>query len=257
MANPVNWTDLLAKIRRYVRERQEQGESSALFQKPLVAEDLPRTPQTTVLPTPKPLRVETKAPAIALPESASQEWRQLAEAARQCTACVLARTRQHVVLGEGDPHASLVFVGEAPGAEEDRTGLPFAGEAGNLLTKIIESISLKREQVYICNILKCRPPGNRNPEPQEIAACRLHLERQLSLLQPKLIVALGTFAAQTLLATGEPIGKLRGKVHHYKSIPLITTFHPAALLYHPQNKKLAWQDMLLVAKQLGLKPVTR
>jgi DNA polymerase len=164
----------------------------------------------------------------------------------------LAQTRRHVVFGEGDPKAELVFVGEAPDGDEDRAGRPFVGETGKLLTKIIESINLKREQVYVCNILKCRPPGNRNPLPEEIAACQAHLIRQLKLLQPKLIVALGTFAAQALLNTDEPFAKLRGQFQVWEGIPVMPTFHPAALLYHPQNKKLVWLDMLMVAKKLGL-----
>jgi DNA polymerase len=180
----------------------------------------------------------------------------LAKNIQVCSQCGLAGTRKKVVFGEGDPEASLVFVGEAPGADEDREGKPFVGAAGKLLTRIIESIGLKREQVYICNILKCRPPGNRNPKPEEIAACQPYLIQQLKMLHPRLICALGSFAAQTLLDSNEPIGRLRGKIYTYQDIPLVPTFHPAALLYHPQNKRLVWEDMKRIAGILGLKPVS-
>ncbi|MBN1594350.1 uracil-DNA glycosylase [candidate division FCPU426 bacterium] len=176
----------------------------------------------------------------------------MAQSVRHCSSCPLSRTRKRVVFGEGDSRAQLVFVGEAPGMEEDREGRPFVGAAGQLLTKIIASIGLKREQVYICNVLKCRPPGNRNPAPAEITACKTHLTRQLQILRPKIICALGTFAAQTLLNSQEPIGRLRGKTYAYETIPLIPTFHPAALLYHPQNKRLVWEDMKRIAEILQL-----
>ncbi|MCK5242875.1 uracil-DNA glycosylase [bacterium] len=180
------------------------------------------------------------------------EFEQLAQTVQSCTQCKLAQTRKHVVFGEGDIQAKLVFVGEAPGVDEDSEGRIFVGAAGKLLTRIIESIGLAREEVYICNVLKCRPPGNRNPAPDEITACQNYLIKQLEFLQPKLICVLGTFAAQTLLGSQEPIGRLRGKTYTYQNIPVIPTFHPAALLYHPQNKKLVWEDMKRVAKALGI-----
>jgi DNA polymerase len=140
-------------------------------------------------------------------------------------------------------------VGEAPGADEDQQGEPFVGRAGQLLTRIIEAMQLTREQVYICNIVKCRPPGNRNPEPEEIAACEPFLIAQLQAIQPKLICALGTFAAQTLLRTKEPISKLRGRFHDYHGIPLLPTFHPAYLLRNPHEKKTVWEDMKLLKRE--------
>lgn len=161
-----------------------------------------------------------------------------------CTKCAeLVRNRHSVVFGSGDLKARLVFVGEAPGGEEDRQGLPFVGPAGQLLTKMIESIGLRREEVFIANVLKCRPPGNRPPKPLEIENCEPYLVRQLALLQPKLICALGTFAAQTLLKTPVPISALRGVVHHYQGIPVICTFHPAYLLRNPSEKRRAWEDL--------------
>lgn len=186
------------------------------------------------------------------PGQGNPELDALAAEISACEKCALSQGRQHTVFGEGDPQASLVFVGEAPGAEEDRQGLPFVGEAGKLLTRMINAIGLERSQVYICNTLKCRPPGNRNPLPSEIEACQPYLSRQLQVLKPRLICALGTFAAQTLLASREPIGRLRGKIFDYQGIPVIPTFHPAALLYHPQNKRQAWEDLKLIARQLGL-----
>lgn len=173
-----------------------------------------------------------------------KELLQLRENVIHCTRCEeLVRNRQSVVFGSGNPQAALVFVGEAPGAEEDRQGLPFVGPAGQLLTKMIEAIGLKREEVFIANVLKCRPPGNRTPQPQEIENCEPYLVRQLSLIQPKLICALGTFAARTLLKTGLPISSLRGQVHDYHSIPLLCTFHPAYLLRNPGEKRKSWEDL--------------
>jgi DNA polymerase len=152
------------------------------------------------------------------------------------------------VFGVGNPTAWLVFVGEAPGADEDEQGEPFVGRAGQLLTRIIEAMKLTREQVYICNIIKCRPPGNRNPEPDEIASCEPFLIAQLRAIQPKLICALGNFAAQVLLRTKEPISKLRGRFYSYQGIPLLPTYHPAYLLRNPHEKKTVWEDMKLLQR---------
>lgn len=164
--------------------------------------------------------------------------------------CQLCRSRTNLVFGAGNPDAKLVFVGEAPGREEDKEGLPFVGRAGQLLTKIIESIKLKRNQVYICNILKCRPPGNRDPYPTEILACEGYLIKQLEIIKPKIICALGKFAAQTLLRTNEPITQLRGKFYDYHGIRLMPTFHPAYLLRNPQDKRLVWEDMKKIKREL-------
>ena len=167
-----------------------------------------------------------------------------------CTACALHSTAKHPVPGEGNPNARLVCVGEAPGATEDETGRPFVGRAGELLTKILQAIELKREDVFICNVLKHRPPGNRNPAPYEIAACRPFLMRQMELLRPSVILALGTFAAQTLLETKLAIGKLRGHVHSFYGIPLVVTYHPAALLRNPNWKRPTWDDVKLARRIL-------
>lgn len=160
-----------------------------------------------------------------------------------CKRCKLAPTRSNIVFGVGDPHAELMFVGEAPGADEDAQGLPFVGRAGQLLTKIIQAIDMRREDVYICNILKCRPPSNRNPESDEIAACEPFLFRQIASLQPRVICALGTFAAQTLLRTKEPIARLRGAFMDFHGAKLMATYHPAYLLRNPNEKRKVWEDV--------------
>ena len=167
-----------------------------------------------------------------------------------CQHCPLCKTRTNLVFGEGNMRAGLVFVGEAPGADEDMQGRPFVGKAGQLLTRIIVAMGLQRQDVYICNILKCRPPGNRNPKPEEIAACEPFLIRQLQAIGPKVICALGTFAAHALLKTDVPISLLRGRFHSYQGIPLMPTYHPAYLLRNPGAKKQVWEDVQQVMKAL-------
>jgi uracil-DNA glycosylase family 4 len=181
----------------------------------------------------------------------------IADMVRRCTRCPLHQTAIQGVPGEGNPDARFVVVGEAPGATEDETGRPFVGAAGQLLTKILAAINLRREDVFICNVIKHRPPGNRNPLPNEIAACSPYLIRQLELIRPGVILALGTFAAQTLLETKESIGKLRGRVHRYHDIPLIVTYHPAALLRNPAWKRPTWDDVQLARRILDSNPVDR
>jgi DNA polymerase len=168
-----------------------------------------------------------------------------------CTRCKLHTLgRRQIVFGVGNPNADLMFVGEAPGADEDEQGIPFVGRAGQLLTKIIEAIELKREDVYIANVIKCRPPQNRNPEPDEVETCEPFLFRQIDLIKPKVIVALGKFAAQALLRTDAPISRLRGRVFEYRGAKLIPTFHPAYLLRTPSSKREVWEDMKLVKSLL-------
>ena len=169
---------------------------------------------------------------------------------KECGCCKLAPGRTNLVFGSGNPHADLMFVGEAPGADEDAQGLPFVGRAGQLLTKIIEAIGMRRDEVYICNILKCRPPGNRNPELDEIAACEQYLFRQIAAVKPKVICALGAFGAQTLLKTTESIGRLRGQLVDYRGCKLMATFHPAYLLRNPNEKRRVWEDMQIVRDYL-------
>jgi DNA polymerase len=172
------------------------------------------------------------------------------DALGDCRRCSLCQTRNNLVFGEGNPAAELVFVGEAPGADEDMQGRPFVGKAGQLLTRIIAAMGLQRQDVYICNILKCRPPENRNPRPEEIAACEPILVRQLRAIQPKIICALGTFSAQTLLKKDVPISALRGRFHQYAGIPLMPTYHPAYLLRNPVAKRQVWEDVQQIMKAL-------
>ena len=169
---------------------------------------------------------------------------------RTCTRCPLYATATNPVPGEGSSTAQLMCIGEAPGATEDETGRPFVGQAGQLLTNILGAINLRREDVFIANVMKHRPPGNRNPTPDEIRACSPYLLRQLELIRPKVILALGTFAAQTLLDTNTPIGKLRGALHWFHGTPLVATYHPAALLRNPGWKKPTWEDVKLVRRIL-------
>jgi uracil-DNA glycosylase len=169
----------------------------------------------------------------------------------ECRRCRLSEGRKNIVFGAGDPHARLVFVGEGPGYDEDQKGEPFIGAAGRLLTKIIEAIKYTRKKVYICNIIKCRPPGNRNPMSDEIEACFPFLKRQIVAINPDIICALGTFAAQTLLETTMPISKLKGRFHDYNGIRVLPTYHPAYLLRNPGKKRDVWEDMKKLMKVLG------
>jgi uracil-DNA glycosylase family 4 len=185
----------------------------------------------------------------------------LAEMARRVAACTrcgeLARTRTQTVFGVGNPSPALCFVGEAPGAEEDARGEPFVGAAGKLLDRVIAAMGLRRQDVYICNVLKCRPPGNRQPLPDEVTNCAEYLDFQIDLLQPKYICALGAVAARRLLDTPLSMGRLRGKFHDYRGIPLLCTYHPAYLLRNPAAKKDVWEDMQILMRELGLKTCER
>jgi DNA polymerase len=167
-----------------------------------------------------------------------------------CQLCQLSKTRHNIVFGEGNPNAQIVFVGEAPGADEDQQGLPFVGKAGQLLTKIIEAMGIKRKDVYICNILKCRPPENRNPLPEEITFCEPFLKKQLQAISPKVICALGAVAAKALLKTDVTISLLRGRFHTYNGMKLMPTYHPAYLLRNPSAKKQVWEDVQMIMKEI-------
>jgi len=200
------------------------------------------------------------APSIVAPPSEGMGAAKLAairEELGDCQRCKLAGKRTNIVYGVGNPDAPLVFVGEAPGADEDRTGEPFVGAAGQLLTKMIEAMGLARGDVYICNILKCRPPGNRNPEPDEIAECEPFLKKQLAAIRPRMIVALGKFAAQCLLRSDAPISRLRGTWKEYQGIPLMPTYHPAFLLRTPSAKRDVWSDLQEVMRELDRLGIVR
>jgi uracil-DNA glycosylase len=189
------------------------------------------------------------APATAVH---SLDWTELASAVSACTRCSLHATRKQTVFGVGDRRARWMFIGEAPGADEDRQGEPFVGRAGQLLNAMLFAIGLKREEVYIANVLKCRPPGNRDPQPEEVEQCEPYLLRQIELIQPRLIVALGRHAAHSLLKTEVPLGKLRGQRLSYHGTPLIVTYHPAYLLRNPADKRKVWDDLCL-ARSVVLK----
>ncbi len=205
-------------------------------------------------PWPPPAGIVAEAPASADDLFAADPLRQLESVAalvpviEACRKCDLGSSRLHSVPGEGDAHAGLVVVGEAPGATEDETGRPFVGRAGQLLNDILKAIGLAREQVFICNVLKCRPPGNRDPEPLEVAACSPYLHRQLQLIGPKVILAMGRPAAHALLGSTASLNDLRGKVHRYRGIPLIVTYHPAALLRNPHWKRPTWDDVRIARR---------
>ena len=192
------------------------------------------------------VEVESEAAAIpvTLSRSAAEALTAIKHDIGDCTRCKLHTLgRRQVVFGVGNPQADLMFVGEAPGADEDAQGIPFVGRAGQLLTKIIEAIGLTRDDVYIANVIKCRPPENRNPEPDEVATCEPFLFQQIDAIQPKVIVALGTFAAKTLLRSQDSISRMRGRVYDYRGAKLIPTFHPAFLLRSPDRKRDTWEDM--------------
>lgn len=201
----------------------------------------------------RPAAAATPAPKPDLPDAipARDAWPALRAEVEACTACGLCRSRTQTVFGVGHPQAHWMVVGEAPGEQEDRLGEPFVGRSGQLLDNMLRALGLGRaeagpeQQVYIANTLKCRPPGNRNPSPEELATCEPFLVRQIALVQPKIILAMGRFAVQSLLRSSDPIGRLRGRVHQYQGVPLIVTYHPAYLLRNPQEKARAWDDLCL------------
>jgi DNA polymerase len=219
----------------------------------------PQAPAPRAASAPTPAPVATPAPAglparVLAPLAgpvADMDWDALAETVAACQACGLCHSRRHTVFGVGDRQADWLVVGEAPGEMEDLQGEPFVGPAGKLLDNMLRSIGLGRdENVYIANVLKCRPPGNRNPEPAEVAQCEPYLRRQVALLQPKIILAMGRFAVQSLLGSTEPIGKLRGQIHHYAGVPVVVTYHPAYLLRNLPDKAKAWADLCLALDQV-------
>jgi uracil-DNA glycosylase family 4 len=175
-------------------------------------------------------------------------WDELRQCVSDCTRCELAESRTQTVFGVGNRSADWMIVGEAPGAEEDRRGEPFVGRAGKMLDEMLRAIGESRDSVFIANILKCRPPNNRDPQPEEAAACRAYLERQIALVQPKIILAAGKIAAQNLLASDEPVGRMRGRAYDLNGIPLVVTYHPAYLLRSPSQKRKSWSDLCLASR---------
>ncbi len=264
--NNGDWLKDIIKETRQLLEQHAHGARRTIVLSPEVAAMLEQfTPGESVPETAGEVaEVETAAPEEPASETAGdpscadtrkEEARTalaaLATEVAQCVKCGLFECRTQTVFGDGEPDAKLVFVGEAPGAEEDRQGKPFVGRAGQLLTDIIEKgMSLKRRDVYICNVLKCRPPGNRNPSPEEVYYCEPYLIRQLEIIRPKVICALGKYAAQTLLKSTAPVNRLRGQWWKYHDIPLRVTYHPAYLLRNPSDKKNCWLDIQEVMKVL-------
>lgn len=231
---------------RYVSPAKPRAHA-AITKKPVAAPATePRKPSPAKQVKAEPQKIMVAAPSPTLDSSVIETLDAIRADIKDCQRCKLAPTRKNLVFGSGNPKAKLMFVGEAPGEDEDEQGLPFVGRAGQLLTRIIEAMELRREDIFICNILKCRPPGNRNPETDEIAACEGFLFRQIEAVTPRVIVALGAFGAQTLLRTTETIGRLRGQLIDYRGIKLMATYHPAYLLRNPIEKRKVWEDMQMV-----------
>ena len=200
------------------------------------------------VPRNAPEPVEPVAQTNAQVSSDGMDWPELRDCVANCTRCELSESRTNTVFGVGNPEADWLIIGEAPGAEEDRRGEPFVGRAGQLLDQMLIAIGQSRESVFIANILKCRPPNNRDPKPAEAAACRAYLERQIELIQPKIVLAVGKIAAQNLLGTDDPVGRMRGRPHDLGGIPLVVTYHPAYLLRSPSQKNKSWSDLCLAAR---------
>ncbi|MHB1122679.1 MAG: uracil-DNA glycosylase [Ramlibacter sp.] len=232
---------------------------------PLASEERGATAQAPAAPPPappaarpapaQPARQPIAEPAATVAPAAGAvpllSWEELRQAVTECRACGLCHSRTTTVFGVGDPQPDWLVVGEAPGEQEDLQGEPFVGQAGKLLDNMLRAIGLDRQRkVYIANVLKCRPPGNRNPDPAEVAQCEPFLRRQVELLRPKIILAMGRFAVQSLLGSTEPIGRLRGRVHQYQGVPLVVTYHPAYLLRNLPEKAKAWADLCLALEQL-------
>jgi DNA polymerase len=234
--------DVLADLRERARYYATLGTIGVPARKPAPAAKPPAAAAPGAVPA--------SAPPAAGAEAGPHDLEGIRAWIGDCQRCKLAGGRKTIVFGQGNPKAELMFVGEAPGADEDEQGLAFVGKAGQLLTKIIEAIDLSREDVFIANVIKCRPPQNRNPEPDEILACQPFLERQIEVIKPKVLVGLGKFGGQWLLKTAEPISRIRGRVGDYKGIKAIPTWHPAYLLRNPAAKKDVWEDMKLVRSLL-------
>ena len=252
---PIN-ADALATVTVPVASAAQASRPSAsTVDRPPITPREVSTPVAAPSPAPRPvMAAATDNPRPQADAVASLDWTQLQQAVAECQSCTLCQQRHHTVFGTGAPDPSpgqapqvdWMIVGEAPGEQEDLRGEPFVGNAGQLLDSMLKAIGLDRgHRVYIANVIKCRPPGNRNPEPAEVAQCEPFLRRQVALLQPKIILAMGRFAVQSLLGTTEPIGKLRGRLYDYQGVPVVVTYHPAYLLRNPADKAKAWADLVL------------
>jgi len=251
------WTERQAQVLQAMGLRLWQPAAAALAAAPVPQAPGPAQAATSA-PVPAPVPVRSSAPASALSQL---DWPALREAVAGCRACGLCESRTQTVFGVGHQHARWMVVGEAPGEHEDRQGEPFVGASGQLLDAMLRALGLSRaddgppeQRVYIANTLKCRPPRNRNPAPEEMLKCEPFLVRQIELVQPRIILAMGRFAVQALLRSGEPIGKLRGRVHAYQGVPLVVTYHPAYLLRSLPDKARAWEDLCLAASVAEAEP---
>ena len=213
--------------------------------------------ENPAIPPRKPISAPPQIAAVVPDADRASALRMIREEIGDCTRCALHKGRNKLVFADGDANARLMFVGEGPGADEDAQGLPFVGKAGQLLNNMISAMGLKREEVYIANVVKCRPPGNRTPEPEEANTCSPFLFRQIDVVRPGVIVALGATAATYLLGQRQPLAGLRGRVHTFRETKLIVTYHPAFLLRDPRQKKEAWADLQIAMRELGLKPPSR
>lgn len=254
---------LLSDVQKLLKQQQELHGNTLFRSSPkevlssmpaIKKQEIPIVEQDLFGQSPMLMKPRTNTAAVSVHDYPGEPWvaadslTRLNEMICNCTKCALGHTRTNFVFGVGNPKAGLVLVGEAPGAEEDLQGEPFVGRAGQLLNKILEAINFKREEVYICNILKCRPPNNRDPQPEEISSCEPHLWKQLELIKPKIILCLGRIAAQVLLKTNDSLATMRSRVHEYHGIKLMVTYHPAALLRNPNWKRPAWEDVQKVRK---------
>jgi uracil-DNA glycosylase len=250
---------IVSELTTYLKFQKDLGircifGSTRIERKPVEKNDNPearqREPVTNMKTNEGIITIEE--PASLFEGSKTMTLEEIREEIGDCTRCQLHEGRTNLVFGDGNPKARLVFVGEGPGRDEDMQGKPFVGRSGKLLTKIIEAMGLKREDVYICNVVKCRPPNNRTPEPEEMSTCEQFLFKQIRFIKPEVIVCLGATAAKSILRTKNSLGSLRGKFHQYSGTKLMVTYHPAALLRNPHFKKPAWEDMQAVMKELGL-----
>ncbi len=248
---------LAARLRFYrdlgLTELYRRPVDPALMAQP-ATESATESQENDPIPPRKPIATPPPPSAVVAPANREAALQLIREDIGDCTRCALHKGRNKIVFADGDSHARLMFVGEGPGADEDAQGLPFVGRAGQLLNNMITAMGLKREEVYIANIVKCRPPGNRTPEPEEANTCSQFLFRQIDVVKPDVIVALGATAATYLLGQRQPLAGLRGRVHSWRGARLIVTYHPAFLLRDPRQKKEAWADLQIAMKELGLKP---
>ncbi|MGH7889622.1 MAG: uracil-DNA glycosylase [Thermodesulfobacteriota bacterium] len=257
MSSELELKEILEELKRYFEFQKALGLEGVLVGK-RKKEESPQTPVKSAIHSEadkgKPVPSINVQEQLGIFDATAKKLtlEEIREEIGDCTRCKLHKGRTNLVFGEGNPKARLVFVGEGPGEEEDKQGRPFVGRAGQLLTKIIAAMGLKREDVYICNVVKCRPPGNRVPEPDEAGTCEQFLMKQLRSIEPQVVVCLGSTAAQSLFKTKGKLGDLRGKFHTYGRSKLLVTYHPAALLRNPGFKKPLWDDMQIVMKELGL-----